>query len=96
MAEFSSPYNGKTLGREMVMEELTRAIRQNIAAEYEAVHLYMAHAEVAGHPLARRVLTDVANEERIHIGEFQRLLEVLSGDEPQRHQGTMANGSQPS
>ncbi len=81
MAEFINPYSGRRLEREMAMEELIRAIRQNIAAEHEAVHLYMAHAEVAGHPLARQVLTDVANEERVHIGEFQRLLEILSGDE---------------
>ncbi len=81
MPEFLNPYGGRTLGREMLMEELIRAIRQNIAAEQEAVHLYSAHAEVAGHALARQVLLDIANEERVHIGEFQRLLEILSGDE---------------
>ena len=81
MAAFLNPYAGRKLERTMAMEELVRAIRQNIAAEHEAVHLYMAHAEVAGHPLARQVLTDVANEEIVHIGEFERLLEILSSDE---------------
>jgi len=81
VAEFINPYSGRRLEQEMATEELIRAIRQNIAAEHEAVHLYMAHAEVAGHPLARQVLIDIANEERVHIGEFQRLLEILSGDE---------------
>ena len=81
MAEFLNPYSGKALGREMAMQELVRAIRQSIAAEHEAIHLYMAYAEVTAHPLAKRVLTDVANEERMHVGEFQRLLEILSGDE---------------
>ena len=34
------------------------------------------------------MLLDVANEEREHIGEFQRLLDILTGDEPE----WMANG----
>jgi rubrerythrin len=79
--EFVNPLSGKALGRKLATEELIRAIRLNIAAEHEAVHLYMAHAEATDHPLAREVLVDIANEERVHIGEFQRLLEILSGDE---------------
>jgi rubrerythrin len=58
--------------------------RLNVAAEHEAVHLYMAHAEATDHPLAKKVLIDIANEERVHIGEFERLLEILTGDEDQR------------
>jgi rubrerythrin len=52
-----------------------------IAAEHEAIHLYMAHAGATEHPLAKEVLVDIANEERVHIGEFERLLEILTGDE---------------
>ncbi|MDZ4231079.1 MAG: hypothetical protein U1B77_04600, partial [Dehalococcoidales bacterium] len=40
-----------------------------------------AHADATEHPLARKVLIDVANEERQHVGEFQRLLQILTGDE---------------
>jgi rubrerythrin len=65
----------------MTHEELIRAIRLNLAAEHEAVYLYMAHAEATDHPLAKKVLIDVANEEREHAGEFGRLLEILTGDE---------------
>jgi rubrerythrin len=43
--------------------------------------LYMAHADATDHPLAKKVLIDIANEERVHIGEFERLLEILTGDE---------------
>ncbi len=45
------------------------------------VYLYMAHAEATDHPLAKKVLIDIANEERVHIGEFARLLEILTQDE---------------
>lgn len=81
MPEFVNPFSGKIPDRKLTLEELIRAIRLNIAAEHEAVHLYMAHADATDHPLAKKVLTDIANEERVHIGEFERLLEILTGDE---------------
>jgi rubrerythrin len=81
MPEFINPFSGTVPGRKLTKEELIRAIRLNIAAEHEAIHLYMAHADAADHPLARQVLIDVANEEREHVGEFMRLLEILTGDE---------------
>jgi uncharacterized protein len=81
MPEFVSPFSGQVPDRKLTHEELVRAIRLNVAAEHEAIHLYMAHAEATDHPLARKVLIDVANEERVHVGEFERLLEILTGDE---------------
>jgi rubrerythrin len=79
--EFVNPFSGQVPDRNLTDQELIRAIRLNIAAEHEAIHLYMAHAEATDHPLAKRVLIDVANEEREHVGEFTRLLEILTGDE---------------
>jgi rubrerythrin len=81
MPDFTDPFSGKTPERKLTHEELVRAIRLNVAAEHEAIHLYMAHAEATDHPLARKVLIDIANEERVHVGEFERLLEILTGDE---------------
>jgi rubrerythrin len=52
-----------------------------VAAEYEAVQMYMQLAESIDDPLAVKVLVDVANEERVHAGEFQRLISILSPDE---------------
>jgi len=81
MPEFVNPFSGTVPDRKLTHEELVRAIRLNLAAEHEAVHLYMAHAEATDHPLAKEVLIDIANEERVHAGEFQRLLQILTGDE---------------
>lgn len=81
MPEFANPFSGTAPDRKLTKEELIRAIRLNIAAEHEAIHLYMAHAEATDHPLAKEVLIDIANEEREHVGEFMRLLEILTGDE---------------
>ncbi len=81
MPEFIDPFSGVVPDRKLTTEELIRAIRLNVAAEHEAIHLYMAHADATDHPLAKQVLIDVANEEREHVGAFMRLLEILTGDE---------------
>ncbi len=52
-----------------------------IAAEYEAIQLYMQLAESTDNQLAIDVLKDIADEERVHAGEFLRLLRELAPDE---------------
>jgi len=81
MPEFVNPFSGKTPDRLLTKEELIRAIRLDLSAEHEAVHTYMAHADATDDPLAKAVLIDIANEERVHVGEFARLLSILTGDE---------------
>lgn len=81
MPEFANPFSGRVPERKLTVEELVRAIRLDLASEEEAIHLYMAQADATDHPLARKVLIDVANEERQHAGEFSRLLQILTGDE---------------
>ena len=81
MPEFVNPFSGKTQDRKMTLNELTRAIRLNLAAEQEAIHLYQAHADATDNELAKAVLLDIADEEREHVGEFQRLLNILLDDE---------------
>ncbi|HEX30554.1 Rubrerythrin [Candidatus Poribacteria bacterium] len=81
MPEFLNPFSGLTPDRKMSERELTRAIRLALSAEEEAVHLYEALADATDHPLAKAVLQDIANEERVHAGEFQRLLNILLDDE---------------
>nr|WP_295970998.1 ferritin family protein [uncultured Akkermansia sp.] len=61
--------------------ELVRAIRFMIAAEYEAIQLYTQLAESTDNKLAQEVLLDITNEEKEHAGEFLRLLQVLAPDE---------------
>jgi rubrerythrin len=81
MPEFAHPFSGNALDRKVTHQELIRAIRYNIAAEYEAIQLYMQLAESTDNEKARAVLVDVANEEREHAGEFMRLLMELAPDE---------------
>jgi rubrerythrin len=81
MPEFGSPFSGLAKERKLTKEELIRAIRFMIAAEYEAVQLYMQLAESTDNALAIEVLKDIADEERVHAGEFLRLLKDLAPDE---------------
>jgi rubrerythrin len=81
MPEFSSPFSGLANERKLTDEELIRAIRFMIAAEYEAIQLYKQLAESTDNKLAIQVLEDIADEERVHAGEFLRLLHELAPDE---------------
>lgn len=81
MPSFGSPFSGLVNDRKLTPEELVRAIRFMVASEYEATQLYMQLAESTDHPLAIKVLTEIANEERVHAGEFLRLLHELAPDE---------------
>lgn len=81
MPEFGSPFSGLANGRKLTHEELVRAIRFLVAAEFEAVQLYIQLAESTDNALAVEVLRDIADEEKVHAGEFLRLLHELAPDE---------------
>lgn len=73
MPEFVNPFSG-LVPRKMAHGELIRSIMLNIAAELEAVHLYMAHMDATDNEDAKKVLHDIALEELVHAGEFTSLL----------------------
>ncbi|OPY64906.1 MAG: Rubrerythrin [Syntrophorhabdaceae bacterium PtaU1.Bin034] len=81
MPDFGNAFSGLASGRKLTHSELVRAIRFMIAAEYEAVQLYMQLAESIDNPLAKAVLEDISIEELEHAGEFLRVLRELSPDE---------------
>ncbi len=81
MPEFGSPFSGMKSDRKLTDAELVRSIRFMIAAEYEAIQLYMQLAESTDNKLAQEVLIDIADEERVHAGEFLRLLHELDPKE---------------
>jgi rubrerythrin len=85
MPAFGSPFSGLANGRKLTDEELIRAIRFMVAAEYEATQLYMQLAESTDNKLAVKVLKEIANEELVHAGEFLRLLRELAPDEAKQY-----------
>jgi rubrerythrin len=81
MPGFGSPFSGLANDRKLTKEELVRAIRLMVASEYEATQMYTQLAESTDNKLAAEVLKDIADEERVHAGEFLRLLHELAPDE---------------
>jgi rubrerythrin len=81
MPVFGSPFSGLANNRKLTDEELIRAIRFAAAGEYEAAQTYMQLAESINNKLAVKVLKSVADEERVHMGEFLRLLYEIAPDE---------------
>lgn len=73
MPDFADPFAG-AVPKKMTESELVRAILLDIAAELEAVHLYLAHVDATDNEDAKKVLYDVALEEYVHAGEFTSLL----------------------
>ncbi len=83
MAEFANAFYGNVSPRKLTHSELVRAIRLMVTDEYEAISIYTQLAESIDNELAKEVLIDIANEERVHAGEFLRLLKELAPDEEQ-------------
>ena len=86
MPEFGHPFSVLKNDRKLTPEELVRAIRFMIAAEYEAIQLYQQLAESTDNELAKAVLIDIADEEKEHAGEFLRLLRELDPEEEKFYQ----------
>jgi len=81
MPQFGSPFSGLANDRKLSNEELIRAVRFMVAGEYEAIQLYTQLAESTDNKLAAAVLREIADEERVHAGEFLRLIRKLAPDE---------------
>ena len=81
MPGFGTPFSGLANERKLTNEELVRAIRFMVAAEYEAVQMYMQLSESIDNKFAKSVLKDIADEELVHAGEFLKLLHHLAPEE---------------
>lgn len=80
MPAFLEPFPGWG-AQKMSNTELVRALRLDIAGELEAIATYDAHAEACSDAFVKEILTDIANEERVHVGELLRLVQKLASDE---------------
>lgn len=52
-------------------------LRQSIIAELDAVNLYEFLANKANNRYVKKILLDIAREEKTHIHEFEKLLSML-------------------
>lgn len=66
-------------------EELIRACRLAIAAELDASNFYEMIAQTSDDKLVKDVMQEVANEEKVHAGEFLQLIKHLDPEEIDKH-----------
>jgi len=66
---------------ELTDRELTRALRDAIIAEEDAIKQYENVVDSTKNATVKKVLQDIANEERVHVFEIQELLNSLLPDE---------------
>jgi len=61
--------------------EVVRAIRDALVAEEQAINEYELIVDSTKNKKIKEVLQDIANEEKVHVGELQSLLKYLLDDE---------------
>lgn len=76
MPSFAPPFPGN-VDRKISKYELIQALRLDVAGELEAMYLYDAHAQATDDPVAKKVLGDIRDEEREHVGELLALIHYL-------------------
>lgn len=80
MPTFGDPFGGN-VQRKMTKKELAQAIRLDLAGELEAIFLYDAHVQATDNPVAKKVLADIRDEEKEHMGELLTLIKYLDPEE---------------
>ena len=71
----------RVLRAEYDLIPLVQAVRIEIAGEVEAQLLYEAHAAATDDEVACKVFSDIADEEKEHMGELLALLQYLDSEE---------------
>ena len=65
------PIDLKNISKDNIDKEILRA---GMIAELDAINMYEQMASFAKESNIRKMLLDIAKEEKTHMGEFQRLL----------------------
>ncbi len=65
------PINLENISKETIDKEILRA---GIIAELDAINMYEQMTAFAKDTHIKKMLLDIAKEEKTHIGEFQKLL----------------------
>lgn len=80
MPDFAS-FSGLNLDRQLTQEELVRALRFLVSAEYEAVQLYQQVHDATSDEKVKNGIKSVIDEERVHAGEFLKMISYLDPEE---------------
>lgn len=72
------PFNLERVKKEDLDREI---LRVGMIAELDAINLYEQMAAMTGNKNIRKILLDIAKEEKTHVGEFQTMLLTLDKEQ---------------
>jgi rubrerythrin len=72
------PVDFSKVPKEKLNQEILRVA---IIAEFDAINLYEQLAAITDDPDLKKVLLDIAREEKTHVGEFQTMLLRLDAEQ---------------
>ncbi len=72
------PIDLSKVNKKNINQEVLRA---GLIAELDAINLYEQMAEAATSPKIKKVLLDIAEEEKEHVGEFKTLLNMFDKEQ---------------
>jgi rubrerythrin len=85
MPDFGNPFSGNNIDKKLSKDELVRAIKFMIAAEFEASQMYDQVADATIDKKAEKVIRSISSEESVHAGEFLKLLSIVAPEEVKLH-----------
>ena len=84
--ECSDIFSVQKASKKLTESELIRAIRFMISDEYDAIKQYTQLVESIDNAHAIEVINSIIKEEKVHAGEFLKLLKDLDPDEESYYQ----------
>jgi rubrerythrin len=67
--------------------ETINGIRLDLEKEQDAISTYTSQASKTKDKRVKKVLLDIADEERVHVGELTKLLSILDDECKYMHEG---------
>jgi len=84
MASIPDAFPGKKAGDPVSKQEIINAARLALIAEQEAIALYDRIAEIVPDEKVKGLMTDLSNEEQVHVGELLKLIASFDEDDPEK------------
>lgn len=81
MSEFASINHVYTPDKKLSHTEILRAVKFAISSEFEAIQIYQQIMESTDKPEIKRVLAEITEDEKHHVGGLYKLLEFLSPED---------------
>lgn len=70
-----------TPNKKLDKERIAQALRLAIIGELDAINLYVQLAEASENENVKKVLLDIAEEEKVHVGELMEVLKKIDAEQ---------------